>query len=75
MLEALVGGTGDPAVLAAVARGRLRAKIPALRLALEGRFSGHHALIVSQILAKLDFLDETMATLRRDRPGDGPFRR
>jgi transposase len=63
MLEALVAGTRDPEVLAELARGRLRAKIPELRLALEGRFSGHHALIVGQILAKLDFLDEAIATL------------
>jgi transposase len=63
MLDALVAGTRDPEVLAELARGRLRAKIPALRQALEGRFSGHHALIVGQILAKLDFLDEAIATL------------
>jgi hypothetical protein len=33
MLEALVAGTTDPAVLADLARGRLRAKLPALRQA------------------------------------------
>ena len=38
MLEALVSGTHDPHVLAELARGRLRAKLPALREALEGRF-------------------------------------
>jgi transposase len=38
MLEALVQGTHDPQVLAELARGRLRAKLPALREALEGRF-------------------------------------
>jgi transposase len=63
MLEALVAGTRDPEVLAELARGRLRAKLPRLRLALEGRFSTHHALIVGQILAKLDFLDEAIGTL------------
>src|SRR5436189_2340545 len=31
MLEALVQGTRDPAVLAELARGRMRAKLPALR--------------------------------------------
>ena len=36
---------------------------PPLRRALEGRFSAHHALIVGQILAKLDFLDEAIGTL------------
>ena len=36
MIEALVAGQGDPEALAELARGRLRAKLPALRLALEG---------------------------------------
>jgi transposase len=63
MLDALVAGTTDPAVLADLARGRLRPKIPMLREALEGRFDTEHALIVSQILAHLDFLDEAIARL------------
>ena len=63
MLEALVAGTTDPHVLAELARGRLRAKIPALREALEGRFEPEHALIVSTILAHLDFLDEQVDLL------------
>src|SRR5947209_2186670 len=40
MLEALVQGTTDPAMLAELARGRLRGKLPALRQALAGRFGG-----------------------------------
>src|SRR5215210_9264939 len=44
MLEALVGGTTDPEVLAELAGGHLRSKLPALRDALEGSFSSHHAL-------------------------------
>ena len=63
MLEALCRGTTDPAVLADLARGRLRAKLPALREALEGRFGPEHALIVGHILAHLDFLDATIAAL------------
>jgi transposase len=63
MLEALVSGTRDPAVLAELARGRLRNKLPELERALEGRFSAHHALIISTILAKLDFLEEAIAGL------------
>jgi transposase len=63
MLDALVAGTTDPAVLADLAKGRLRAKIPALREALEGRFDELHALIVSSILAHLDFLDEAIDRL------------
>ncbi|MEA2372487.1 MAG: transposase, partial [Solirubrobacteraceae bacterium] len=58
MLDALVAGTTDPAVLADLAKGKLRAKIPALKDALEGRFEPHHALIIGAILAHIDFLNE-----------------
>ena len=63
MLEALVEGTRDPAVLAELAKGALRKKLPQLRAALHGRFEAHHALLVGTILAKLDFLDEAIAAL------------
>jgi len=63
MLNALVAGTRDPEVLAELAKGTLRKKIPQLRDALEGRFGAHHGLLVGQILAKLDFLDEVIANL------------
>jgi transposase len=58
MLNALVAGTTDPEVLADLAKGRMRAKIPALREALEGRFEPLHALLIGAILAHIDFLDE-----------------
>jgi transposase len=63
MLEALCQGTTDPVVLADLARGKLRKKIPALQEALEGRFSSEHALVVSAILAHIDFLDEQIERL------------
>jgi len=37
MLDALMAGTKDPEVLADLARGQLRKKLPALREALDGR--------------------------------------
>jgi transposase len=61
--DALVGGTTDPEVLAELARGRLRSKLPALRDALEGSFSSHHALMVGKILAHVDYLDESIGDL------------
>lgn len=61
MLAGLVSGTTDVDVLADLALGRLRHKTPALRAALTSRFSTHHAVIVSSILAKLEFLDELIA--------------
>ena len=66
MLDALVAGTTDPTVLADLARGQLRKKIPALREALEGRFADEHALIVGQILAHVDFLDEAIGRLSEE---------
>jgi transposase len=63
MLDALVAGTTDPEVLADLALGKLRKKIPALRDALQGRFEPLHALLVSSILAHLDFLDEQISSL------------
>ncbi len=63
MLEALVSGTHDPAVLAELAKGALRKKLPALREALEGRFRAHHALILGEILAHIDYLDEAIERL------------
>jgi transposase len=63
MLVALCSGTRDPEILAELARGKLRKKIPLLRQALEGRFTSHHRLIVEKILTKLDFLDETIEEL------------
>lgn len=66
MLTALVAGTTDPAVLADLARGRLRAKLPALRQALTGRFRPHHAFLLTQLLAHLEYLEETIGTLGRE---------
>jgi transposase len=63
MLDALVTGTTDPVVLADLARGQLRKKIPALQAALVGRFEDEHTLVVGQILAHLDFLDEAIERL------------
>ena len=66
MLKALVEGTTDAEVLAELAQGKLRRKLPALREALVGRFRPHHALLVSQLLAHLDYLDEALETLTGD---------
>jgi hypothetical protein len=63
MLDALVAGTTDPELLAELACGKLRKKIPALREALEGRFDALHAVLIGAILAHLDFLDEQIDRL------------
>jgi transposase len=63
MLAALVEGERDPEVLAQLARGRMRPKVPQLEEALVGRFGAHHALLVRTILAKVDFLDQAIEEL------------
>ena len=42
MIEALAAGERDPRQLAALAKGRLRAKLDALEMACDGRFTGAH---------------------------------
>jgi transposase len=55
MLDALIAGERDPVVLAEMAKGRLRNKIPQLTEALTGRFSEHHAFLVQ---IQLDLIDQ-----------------
>ena len=45
ILQSLINGQDDPAVLADLAKRRLRSKIPALTEALTGRFTDHHAFL------------------------------
>jgi transposase len=66
MLTALTEGTTDPAVLADLARGKLRKKLPALQRALQGKFRPHHAFLIRQGLAKIDFLDEAVEQLTEE---------
>jgi transposase len=63
MLQALVAGTTDPTVLADLARGQLRRKLPALRAALAGHFRGHHAFLVGRLLADLEYCEEAIADI------------
>jgi len=63
MLRALVAGERDPAVLAELARGVLRKKLPQLRQALQGRFSDHHGLLVGLSLAHLEHLEAAVGKL------------
>jgi transposase len=45
MIEQLINGERRGAVMADLAIGRARSKIPDLSMALEGRFTGHHAMM------------------------------
>lgn len=63
MLSALVAGERDPKVLAELARGRLRTKLPELREALRGRFGAHHALLVRLPLEHIEQLEGSIDAL------------
>jgi transposase len=63
MLGALVAGERDPQVLAELAQGKLRKKLPQLRQALRGRFGDHHALLVGLALDHLEHLEAAIARL------------
>jgi transposase len=57
MLRALIAGETDPVKLAELARRKLRAKIPALRLALRGRVTEHHRFLLGLLLDELTHLE------------------
>ena len=63
ILKALVAGERDPQVLAELAKGKLRKKLPQLRQALRGRFGDHHALLVGLALDHLEHLEGAIAAL------------
>lgn len=54
MLQALIDGQNDPAVLADLAVKSLRSKIPELTQALTGRFSNHHRFMTKLFLHRID---------------------
>jgi len=63
MIDAILAGASDPAVLADLAKGRLRQKREALERALTGQVNDHHRLLLSMHLAHIDFLHEQIARL------------
>ena len=64
MLEALLSGVTDPEQLAELSKGKMRAKIPELKDALQSRFTiEHHGIMVAQLLAHIDTLDAALLNL------------
>src|SRR3989440_2417878 len=66
MLEAMLAGVGDAESLADLARGRLRAKLPALREALEGRVEDTHRVLLRHLLDLIDFLQGQLDRLSQE---------
>lgn len=54
MLRSLAAGATNAETVAQLARGRLRAKIPELRLALDCMIAPHHRMMLRDQLARLD---------------------
>jgi transposase len=63
ILQAMIEGERDPLVLAQMAKGRMRSKIPDLAQALEGHFDDHHAQMARAILGRLDLVEQSLAEL------------
>ena len=63
MLHALADGEHDPVVLAELAKGTLRNKVPQLQDALVGRFTEHHAFMVRQYLTQIEQYDALIGQL------------
>jgi transposase len=60
MLQALLDGERDPAVLAEMAKGRMRSKRSLLELALNGRLREHHGFLITEHLNHIDYLDNSI---------------
>lgn len=63
MLDAMLAGVSDADTLAQLARGRLRAKLPALREALEGFVSPTHCTLLTHLLQQIDFFEAQLLSL------------
>lgn len=63
ILRALIAGKRDGAVLAELAKGVLRHKRAQLAAALTGRFTAHHAALLGEWLAHIEYVEATIARL------------
>jgi transposase len=63
ILAQLLAGEEDADKLAELSRGRLRSKLPAMRLALEGRMTEHHRWLLRVLQEQLEFLEAQIAKL------------
>jgi transposase len=66
MLQGLLAGQTDTAMLAELARGRMKSKKPMLEKALQGKVEPHHRLILSQLLADIGWLEEQIGEVAKE---------
>ena len=60
ILSALIAGETNPTMLADLALGRMRSKRAILAQAVVGRFTSHHAFLITEHLSQLDYLEEAV---------------
>jgi len=63
MLAQIAAGQTDPKMMADLARGRMRTKIPELEKALTGLVGPHQRFLLAKQLAHIDFLDEQIGDI------------
>jgi transposase len=63
MLAEIVAGQSDAELMADLARGRMRSKIPELEKALTGIVQPYHRFVLAQQLEHIDFLDEKVEAI------------
>jgi transposase len=63
IVKAIIAGQQHPDWLADKAKGALRGKRPELRLALRGRITDHHRLMLSELMEDLDFVERKIQRL------------
>lgn len=66
ILEAVARGESEAAVLAGLARGRLREKRAELERALAGEVKPHHRLLIAEHLEHIGYLNEAIARVSRE---------
>jgi transposase len=66
ILEAVAAGESEAAVLAGLARGRLREKRTELERALAGQVKPHHRLLIAEHLEHIGYLNEAIARVNRE---------
>ena len=66
MIDGIVEGRHSAEFLADRARSRLREKLPSLRLALKGRVTDYHRLMLRELLGDLDAVDSKIERLEQE---------
>jgi transposase len=66
MIKAMIGGQEHPDWLADHAKGTLRGKRPELRLALRGRITDHHRLMLGELMDDLEFVESKLKRIDKE---------